>query len=161
MVLTIDRVRSIKPRFIVRDDGGTRGTWAKEKLFKSTLAGDLDGERYSFRDDGPKRFVFAQSDLIIASADRGKQGSWTLNADDWSGELRPASAWRSAMEVRSEGEVLGTIQKGKRLKHLVVCDLPATLPTGVQAFIAFLALTIWNSGGAEPGLAGGLGQLGS
>jgi hypothetical protein len=65
------------------------------------------------------------------------------------------------MKVYSEGEVLGTIRKGKPLKDLVVCDLPATLPTAVQAFVAFLALTIWNSGGTEPGLAGGLGQLGT
>ena len=31
----------------------------------------------------------------------------------------------------------------------------------LQTFVAFLALTIWNSGGAEPGLAAGIGQIGN
>lgn len=157
-MLAIDRAGSLKPRFIVRDDTGERGRWAKERLFKNTLAGDLDGVDYGFGQDGPKRFVLTQSGEVVASADKGERGSWALGAGDWSGELRPASEWRSAMELHSGDALLGTIKKGKPPKHLVVCDAPDAPPV-VQAFAAFLSLTLWNSGGAEPGLAAGLGQL--
>ena len=156
-MLAIDRTgRSLKPRFVVRDDRGERGAWAKEKLFKSTLAGNLDGESYGFRSDGNKRFVFTQSSSVIASAERGKRGSWAVEAGDWSGELRPASDWRSALELDSGDGVIGSVKKGKGFK-LVVCELPPAS----QTFVAFLALAIWNSGGAEPGLAAGIGQIGN
>ena len=158
-MLAIDRAGGLKPRFVVRDDNGERGNWAKEKLFKNTLLGDLDGVRYDFRQDGVKRFVLTRSGEAVASADKGKRGSWALSAGDWSGELRPASEWRSAMELHSDDALLGTVKKGKPPKHLVVCDLQPETPAVVQAFAGFLALTIWNSGGAEPGLAAGLGRL--
>jgi hypothetical protein len=157
-VLTIDRVRSFKPRYLVKDDGGERGAWGKERLFGSKQLGDVDGRQYVFRDDGRNRFVLTESDQVAATAEKGKKGSWALTAGDWSGEMRPASDWRSELILYTDEAAIGTIKKGKLGKSLVVCELPSTMPLAVQTFVGFLALTVWNSGGAEPGLAGALGQ---
>jgi hypothetical protein len=152
-LLAIDRTRSLRPRFIVRDDGGQRGTWAKERLFKETLAGDLDGEQYGFRRDGKKRLVLTQSDLVIATADPEKGRRWTVNAGDWSGELRPTTSMRAKMELYSGDALIGTVHKGKGMKGLVVAELPPTLPAPLQVFVALLAMTLWNRGGGDAGLA--------
>ena len=157
-MLTIDRVRSFKPRYVVKDDNGSRGAWGKERLFGATQVGDLDGQSYVFRGDGRNRFVLTQSDQVAATAEKGKKGSWALTAGDWRGEMRPASDWRSELVLYADDAALGSIKKGKLGKSLVVCALPSTVPLALQTFAGFLALTVWNSGGAEPGLAGGLGQ---
>ncbi|MBV9336646.1 MAG: hypothetical protein JO243_12210 [Solirubrobacterales bacterium] len=68
-------------------------------------------------------------------------------------ELRRQSAWRSAMDLRSDAITIGSIRKGRAGRERVLCELPAELPPPVQAFIGFVVLLLWNRAASSSGAA--------
>jgi hypothetical protein len=66
---------------------------------------------------------------------------WNLLWDGRTYDLGKPSMWRTKLELRADGATLGTITRRRRN---VTCDLPDELPTGVQAFLGFVAMALWD-----------------
>ena len=147
-MLEIRRLSWLTPRYAVRDDRGHGGTWVRRR-FKETMTGDLDGQSYEFGRDGRRRFFLSQAGIVLATADGDRRGRWTISIGDSAYELRRRSSWRSDMELRAQQTTVGSIRKGRRGR--VLCELPPELSPGAQAFIGFLALTLWSRADASSG----------
>jgi hypothetical protein len=154
-MLEIERVSWLKRQYTVRDDAGHAGTWTRPRL-RERMDGDVDGEGYELLPDGSRRFSLVQAGAEVASAEAAKRGRWTISAGERTYELGRKSAWRSEFELRSDGRVVGSIRraKGARARLKLLCDLPGDLPPATQAFIGFVALTMWDRAATDAASAG-------
>jgi hypothetical protein len=143
----------LTPRYGVRDDRGHAGMWVRRR-FTETVTGELDGQPYEMLRDGRKRFVLRQAGSVLATAEAGRRGRWSISAGDSSYELRRKSAWRSEMELRAHGSQIGSIRKAAASRGKVLCALPSELSPAVQAFIGFLVITLWSRAAASSGATG-------
>jgi hypothetical protein len=152
-MLEVERVSWLKRRYAVRDDAGHAGTWTRPR-FRERVAGEVDGERYELLPRGGRRFSLVQAGAEVAGADAAARGRWTISAGERTYELSHKSAWRSELELRSGGRVVGSIRRAKGARLKLLCDLPGDLPPATQAFIGFVVLTIWSRAAAKVAAAG-------
>jgi hypothetical protein len=117
------------------------------------MTGELDGQQFEFGRTGRKHFFLMRSGRVLATADRAARDRWTIAVGDAAYELRRASGWRSAMELRHGDAAIGSIRKGKAPRGTVVCELPSELSPAEQTFIGFVVLTLWNRSAASSGTA--------
>src|SRR5215211_4570203 len=126
-MLEVERVSWLKRQYTVRDDAGHAGTWTRPR-FRERMAGDVDGKHYELRPDGRRRLSLVQAGAEVASADAATRGRWTISAGERTYELGHKSAWRSELELRSGGRVVGSIRRAKGGRLKLLCDLPGDLP---------------------------------
>jgi hypothetical protein len=145
MRLEIARVNWLRPAYEVRDEAGNSSTW-EQHGWKEAMSGDLDEQRHELRADGRRRFLLFRGGDVVARADAGKRGRWTILAGGSSYELRRSSRWRPEMEIRDGDTSAGVI---RRARGKVVCDLPEGLALDVQVFTGLLAMLLWNRDAAS------------
>lgn len=142
-MLIIEPLSRLKPRYAVSDERGSGGTWERRR-FGEEMTGDIDGEPYELTREKRKRLLLVQSGRTVASAEEAKRGSWTISAGDTVYDLRARSRMRPAMELRSDGTPIGSVEREGLWHRRTLCDLPDGMPPAVQAFVGFVALTLWH-----------------
>jgi hypothetical protein len=158
-MLEITRISRFKPRYEVRDRQGGASRWLGRR-FREGLEAEIDGRRVELRREGRRRFVLAADDEVLARAERSGR-RWTVSAEASTYELGRRKAWRSGMELRQGGEVVGRIERVRAPRRTVACELPEELPAHVRAFIGFVVIAIWNREAASSGGAAGAIAAGS
>ncbi len=153
-MLEIERLSRLTARYAVRDDRGHRGVWVRRR-FRETITGELDGHPYELVRDGRKRFRLMQAGDVVATADAGGRGRWAISVGDSSYELRRRTSWRSEMELRGPGTMIGSIRRGRGPGGKVLCELPPELSPAAQAFVGFLVMTLWSRSAASSGATAG------
>jgi hypothetical protein len=149
-----------KPRYAVTDSQGFVSDWSG-RFGREGATGVVDGETYTFRKDGRKRFVLSVGERDVATAERVDRSGrrWKISSDGREYELVKPSAFRSKFELRVNDVAVGTISRRRRNTN---CDLPDDLPLSVQSFIAFVAMALWSreaaaaSGGSTGAVAAGV-----
>jgi hypothetical protein len=147
----IERLSLLKPRYAV--SGGA--VW-EGRAFREPLTAEDHGRRLEFRPDGRKRFVLLVDGRESASAARAGR-EWVVKGEHATYVLRRRSLWRSAMEVLSNGEPIGVVERAHAPRGAVSVELAAEVPATVQAFIGFVAITLWRRAAASSG--GGSGAI--
>jgi hypothetical protein len=159
-MVQIRRIKFFSPRYAVTDSQGAMTSW-QGRFGREGATAEIDGESYTFRRDGRKRFVLAAGQRELAVADRsGRSGrQWGVSAAGTDYQLMRPSMWRSGFELRLGGRSLGTVRRKRRT---VTCALPDDLPAVIQTFVGFVAIALWNreaaaAGGASAGAAAASG----
>jgi hypothetical protein len=155
-VLEIQRTSWRKPHYSVRDDGGHGGEWARRR-FNEAMTGDIDGEAFEFERDGRRLFTLVSRGTEVARAEAGRAGRWNISAAGSTYELQRRSPWRMTMDLRSDGNTIGSVRRARGPRTRVLCELPPELSPAVQAFIGFVAVMIWDRIASSTGTAAAAG----
>jgi hypothetical protein len=141
-MIQIRRTKVFKPRFAVTDSRGFVSDWSG-RFGREGATGVVDGETYTFRKDGRKRFALSAGEREVASAERigRSERKWAIASEGRSYELVKPSAFRSKFELHADGATVGTITRRRRNTN---CDLPDDVPLTVQSFVGFVAMALWS-----------------
>jgi hypothetical protein len=151
-VLTISRLARSGRGYAVEDDRGHRGTWERRR-FDVDMTGDIDGRTYALGHKKRTQFSLTEAGEVVVRADYAGRRRWTISVGETAYELRQPSMWRQDMELLAGGAKVGSVRKVRAgvLRNHTLCDLPPDLPTGVQAFIGFVAMALWQRAAADAG----------
>lgn len=148
-MLEIERAGWFKPRYLLRADGH-HGMWTRRR-FKEEMTGEIDGQPYELRRIDRRQLVLTDAGRELARAGAAKRGRWTISAGNSTYELQRRSHWRSDMDFLQGTARVGSIRKTRPPCGRIVCELPSELSPAAQAFVGFMALTLWNRAAASSG----------
>ena len=119
----------------------------------------VPGEIAGFRRDGGRHFVLDGRGGELAAAGKPSfwSGRWLLEAGGRTYELVKPSWLSRSIELRLDGEVVGSVQPKGVLSGKAAVDLPAELPPAVQVFVVAVVLTLRRREEAAAGTAAAAG----